>query len=57
MDCQPHTVKSIGNVDFEELHWTKPWIGPYDLCNESFEGATELHGFCRCKADGFLVDA
>jgi hypothetical protein len=57
MDRHPDPVKTIGNVDFEELHWSKPWIGPNDLSDESFKGATELHCFGRCEADGLLVDA
>jgi hypothetical protein len=57
VDVQPDTVKTIGDVDFEEVDWAKTRITAHDLTDQAFEGAPELHGFMRGQGDGVCVDA
>ena len=51
------TVKTVGQIDFEEKDWSMVGFGADDFLKESFEGATKLHGFLMGAAVGGAIDS
>ena len=43
-ETEPDAVKSVGDVQFDKVHWAMARIAVHNLVQQPVEGATKLHG-------------
>jgi hypothetical protein len=42
---EPHTVKTIRDVNLTQVYRPKPWIGIHNVLQQPLEGPAEAHSF------------
>ena len=49
------TVEAVFQVNLEEAHWAKSWIGMVHSAEETMSGPPKLHGLLESKGEGVII--